>query len=205
MRTTALVPPRFRSHAVAFVVLCAVAAVAAGCTLLGAGSRDSAAPSLAPGEVAWTFAAASDEAREIPGVDDIFMSVGPIGLPNTREMAVRADVQDGYPEELIPPLVDYLLALAWSVPDEKPDFRVSFAMLLGDSSPDLESAADALGWEFQDGSSKIEVSSSDLENRYGEWPGKRPELPAELANVVLPETGLPGGTATTEPSPTPTP
>ena len=204
MTVAPVMPLRFRSLARASVALCAVVLAATGCSLLGAESRDNAEPSLAPGEVAWTFAAASDVAREIPGVDDIFMSVGPIGLPNTQEMTVGANLQDGYPEELIPPLVDHLLALAWSVPDEKPHFKVSVAMRVGASSADLEPTAEALGWQYYGGPS-LELSSRDLEDRYGAWPGERPDLPAELVDAIPSEAGLLGDTATTEPSPSPTP
>jgi hypothetical protein len=179
--------------------LCTVAIAATGCVPLGAGNRDDVEPSRVPGGEAWTFADASDVVREIPGVENVFMSVGPIGLPGTQEMAVGVDVQYGYPEELIPPLVDHILALAWSVPDEKPGFLVAFNMLRGGSSVDLEPTAKALGWTFGGGPG-LELSSSDLEARYGQWPGQRPGLPVALADAVLPERA-----ESPEPSPSPTP
>ena len=128
------------------------------------------------------------------------LTSGPNGLWNQIELSTGLLLVDGYPPELVPQLVDYVLAVAWSVPVEKPTTAVSIAFMAGKKSVDLDPAALALGWPRHTGAD-LSLSPRDLADRYGPWPGARPALPAELAAYVPPP---PAPTTPTAPTPNPT-
>ncbi|MEC5192418.1 hypothetical protein [Arthrobacter sp. MP_2.3] len=148
-----------------------------------------------PADPKWKYSDARKVLAEVPGVNKTHLTSGPVGLPNQIELSTGLQLVDGYPVELVPKLVDYVLALAWSVPVEKPTTTVSITFMAGEKSVDLLPAALALGWPEYTGP-KLSLSPRDLAARYGPWPGDRPALPAELAAYVPPPP------APTTPTPT---
>ncbi|WP_160667933.1 hypothetical protein [Pseudarthrobacter sp. ATCC 49987] len=133
--------------------------------------------------------------RDVPGVEKSFVTSGPVGLPNQIELTTGLNLTGGYPAELVPQLVDYVLAVAWSIPLKKPTTSVSIAFKAAGKSVDLKPAAAALGWPEYPGP-VLSLSPRDLAERYGPWPGDRPALPVELAAYVPPPP------APTTPTPT---
>jgi hypothetical protein len=169
------VPRPRRAAAPAVVTALAVLIALTGCSSLWR--------SAAPADPDWKYSDAMNVLREVPGVKKSFVTSGPVGLPGQIELSTGLQLTDGYPEELLPQLVDYVLALAWSVPTKKPTTSVSIGFMAAGESVDLEPAAVTLGWPGYTGPG-LSLSPRDLAKRYGAWPGHRPALPAELAAYV---------------------
>ncbi|MDJ0320262.1 hypothetical protein [Pseudarthrobacter sp. PS3-L1] len=172
------VPRPGRTAVLAVVTALAVLLALTGCSSLWR----SDAP---PADPQWKYSDAMKVLAEIPGVNESYLTSGPVGLPNQIELTAGLQLVKGYPVELVPKLVDYALALAWSVPVEKPTTTVSIAFMAGKKSVDLQPAALALGWPEYTGRT-LSLSPKDLAARYGPWPGDRPAVPAELATYVPP-------------------
>ncbi|PRY65941.1 hypothetical protein B0I08_10991 [Glaciihabitans tibetensis] len=188
------------------VLLVAGVMVASGCALIGGGD-DVAENTLEPGEVALTHAAARAELDSIPGVEVSYVALGTLnGLPWGKDLTTGLNLEDAYPDELITPLADYMLALVWSVPEKKPG-AMSIGFLRLGEGVDLVPTAESFGWTTGYTSPGLDLAVQDVEDRYGEWPGERPQLPPELANYVptmLPTTP-PSTLTSTPPAPSPTP
>jgi hypothetical protein len=69
--------------------------------------------------------------------------------------------------------------MAWSVTSEEPTTVVSVGFLAGEDAVDLAPVAAELGWTGLSGP-RVSLSVDDMVERYGDWPGKVPEKPAEL-------------------------
>lgn len=164
-----------RAAALAAVTVLAVLIALTGCSSLWR--------SAPPADPNWKYSDAMNALREVPGVEKSFLTSGPVGLPGQIELSTGLNLAAGYPKELLPQLVDYVLALAWSVPINKPTTSVSIGFRAGGTGVDLEPAALALGWPGYPGPA-LSLSPRDLAARYGPWPGARPALPADLAAYV---------------------
>ncbi len=175
-------------RAAALATVTAVVVALSGCSSLW---RSDAPPE----DPTWTYSAAMNTLRDVPGVEKSFVTSGPVGLPNQIELTTGLNLTGGYPAELVPQLVDYVLAVAWSIPLKKPTTSVSIAFKAAGKSVDLKPAAAALGWPEYPGP-VLSLSPRDLAERYGPWPGDRPALPVELAAYVPPPP------APTTPTPT---
>ena len=171
------VPWPGRGAALAAVTTLAVLMALTGCSSLGR--------SAPPADPKWKYSDARKVLAEVPGVNKTHLTSGPVGLPNQIELSTGLNLTDGYPTELLPQLVDYVLALAWSVPIEKPTTSVSIGFMAAGKSVDLQPAAAFLGWPGYAGPG-LSLSPKVLTARYGPWPGDRPALPAELAAYVPP-------------------
>jgi hypothetical protein len=171
------VPWPHRTAALATVTSLAVLMALTGCSSLWR--------SAPPADPTWKYSDAMNVLREVPGVEDSFVTSGPVGLPNQIELTTGLNLTGEYPPELLPQLVDYVLAVAWSVPIKEPTTSVEIAFRAAGKGLDLQPAAAVLGWPGYTGP-VLSLSPRDLAARYGPWPGVRPALPAELAAFVPP-------------------
>lgn len=116
--------------------------------------------------------------KDVPGVLEAFVTSGPVGLPGQIQLATGLNLEAGYAGDL-PALLDYTLALAWSVTDEQPTTSVSVGFLGGETAVDLRPVAAELGLPASD-DPELRVSLDRMTERYGPWPGPVPEVPASL-------------------------
>jgi hypothetical protein len=165
--------PVSRSTAALAVAVAAVVALS-GC--VGLGSRNPGGTVQDVDERTSSDVVA--ELRQVPGVLDAVVTSGPNGLPSQVELHAGLNLEAGYPGDL-PTLLDYTLALAWSVTAEEPTTVVSVGILAGESALDLGPVAAELGWTGVPGPG-LDLSVDDLAERYGPWPGAVPERPAAL-------------------------
>lgn len=131
--------------------------------------------------------------KDVPGVVEAFVASGPVGLPGQIQLTVGLDLEAGYAGDL-PALLDYTLALAWSVTDDEPTTSVSVGFLGGETAVDLGPVAAELGVPPAD-SPKLRVSIDSMAERYGPWPGPVPEVPASLDAVDTDPASAPPATA----------
>lgn len=154
-------------------LLVALAAVTlSGCVgMLGGGNTSAPAEERTRTEVV-------AELKEVPGVVEVVVTSGPTGLPSQIALVVGVNLEAGYPGNL-PALLDYTLAMAWSVTAEQPTTIVSVGFLAGDTAVDLEPVVAEWGWTGFPGP-KLDLPVDNMVERYGSWPGKAPDRPAEL-------------------------
>ena len=172
-----------RHHALTIrrTALLVAATLTAALALGGCAGFGRSGPPTAPNPSATatrTTAQVTDELSQLPGVRAAFVSTGPVGLPNQRELTVGLNLEAGYPGD-VPALLDYSLAMAWSATAEEPTTTAAVAFRGGDSALDLGPAAAALGWTDMTGPT-LAVSMDEMVERYGPWPGPVPEKPAAL-------------------------
>lgn len=176
MTSNPRIPRGQRSAALVASGLIAVVTLS-GCIGLGRNAETPAGNSESSGD-ARTAAQVTEELGALPGVDTAFVSAGPEGLPNQINLAVGLNLESGYSGD-VAVLVDYVLAMAWSMTAKEPTTGASVGFLDGAEELDLAPVAAELGWSGMPGP-KLEVSVDDLVDRYGPWPGPVPERPAEL-------------------------
>jgi hypothetical protein len=163
---------RVRHSAAALAVVAAAAVALSGC--VGLGSPGGTAPDVDERTSSDVVA----ELQQVPGVLDAVVTSGPNGLPSQVELHAGLNLEAGYPGDL-PTLLDYTLAMAWSVTAKEPTTVVSVGFLDGETAVDLGPVAAELGWTGAPGPG-LDLSVDDLAERYGPWPGPVPERPDAL-------------------------
>jgi hypothetical protein len=164
-----------RSGGFGVLLLIGVPLVLSGCAGSIRADQGATAP---PPVIDRTTAQVTTELGRISGVTGAFVSTGPVGLPNQRELSIGLDLETGYAGDTAA-LLDYALAMAWSATTEEPTTTASAGFLLGDTALDLAPVAADLGWSGKTGPT-LELSIDEMAGRYGPWPGPVPEKPAAL-------------------------
>ena len=114
----------------------------------------------------------------VPGVITCTVDTTEAGLQ--VELQVRLQVTDDFDPAKLTPLVDYALAQAWATDERKPDSATTLKVSTPVSDFPLVPAADQLGFLGQ-AEPRLRVVNDQMTQRYGDWPGPVPTLPAELA------------------------
>jgi hypothetical protein len=183
--------------ALVLVVSLAVLGALTGCT--GLGGREPVVTPLTAEGAPWNHKEAAQKIRSIPGVVDASIAFGPDGIPGQNSMTIGFELAADYPDELLVPLTEFLLSVAWSIPEDKPSTTVDLGAARGEGWIDFRPATRELGLR-NDESIGLTLGAGEMAEHYGDWPLAPPVLPAALAEYV-PATRVP----VPEPSPAPTP
>jgi hypothetical protein len=133
-----------------------------------------------------TAAAAALEIRSLSGIlssTDVSTDGSYSGFTQLNDTAVVVGIKPDHHIQDPDALVDFLIRVAWSVNDAKPNGDLSVTI---DSAVavDATAAAKAAGWttahSLSNDPTSVFVKLSEAKKRLGEWPGKVPKLPNGL-------------------------
>ncbi|MFD1575900.1 hypothetical protein ACFSEO_17350 [Agromyces cerinus subsp. nitratus] len=126
----------------------------------------------------------------IDGVDSGGVYAGTVwaGLTRKDQSSVSVTLDPGV--EPTPEFFDYLVELAWSVNDNKPNEPVS-VHIRSDPQLNVRELAEEAGWTSLHELAFDEIGGpiflDDVEERFGPWPGEPPEAPTDA--LILPDAG----------------
>jgi hypothetical protein len=134
-----------------------------------------------------TAAAAMSEVKSIPGIADptyVKSDSSYSGLTKVTSTTVHVSINS---EHHIPDpeaLVDFLIRMAWSVNDAKPNRAIMTVAIDSAAALDVAAAAQKAGWKsafsYPELPTTIFVKLSEAKKRLGAWPGKVPKVPGGL-------------------------
>jgi hypothetical protein len=133
-----------------------------------------------------TADAAASEVKSLPGISnstDVYSNSAYSGLAKKNATLVVVTFDPDRPTEDMEKLVEYLIRVAWSVNDAKPNMELM--VTIKSTAPiDALAAAQGAGWTrahaFNDERGTVFVPLSEARQRLGDWPGKVPTVPDGL-------------------------
>ena len=137
-----------------------------------------------------TAGAAASEVKSLPGISkstDVYSNSSYSGFTKKNATLVVVTVDPDHRSEDTEELVEFLIRVAWSVNDAKPNMELM--VTVKSTVPiDALAAARAAGWtsahSLNNERSTVFVGLSEAKKRLGDWPGKVPETDGLLGTVT---------------------
>jgi hypothetical protein len=133
-----------------------------------------------------TAAAAMGEVKSLPGASSstyVASDSSHSGFAEQNATTVHINIEPGHHIQDPEALVDFLIRVAWSVNDARPNSSL-MVVIDSDMPIDAVTAAQSAGWTsahaFDDGRNAVFVKLSEAKQRLGAWPGKVPTVPDGL-------------------------
>ena len=159
------------SRARSIVAVAGLVMILSGCGLVGSEgqSKESADAALSA----------------IPGVGEATVTTESMksGFQTETSTVVELNLEAGATVSDPEIFVDYLLRVAWSTQTKEAN-RAVVVQIMSEPQISTRDALDAGGWESARGRSSVPhrslVRAYEVKERFGDWPGKVPELPESL-------------------------
>jgi hypothetical protein len=177
MMKQALGNPHWPRRVLGALVAVAIVGALSGCSITRGGQ---------------TADAAASEVKSLPGISnstDVYSNSAYSGFTKKNSTLVVVTVDPDRRIEDTENLVEFLIRVAWSVNDAKPDMELM--VTIKSTAPiDALAAAQGAGWTsahaFDDDRGTVFIPLSEAKQRLGGWPGKVPKTPAGLLATVTP-------------------
>jgi hypothetical protein len=172
------------AHAASVLLALTIVFATAGCSFARSDGSDGGQ----------TAAAATLEIKSLPGIQgstDVSSDSSYSGFTQLNDTAVVVGIKPDHHIQDPDTLVDFLIRVAWSVNDAKPngDLLVTIDSAV---AIDATAAAKAAGWttahSLSNEPTSVFVKLSEAKKRLGAWPGKVPTVPD---GVIVTSTASP--------------